>query len=102
MPFDKFRRDFYPYCLEKAKYEIGGYVILNRKYEPLSALHRIKYLTKKTIIFLSWNDDDNKDKVFLYADHILPTKNKKNWDNYSEKLFKLGELQTTFKNQSND
>ena len=28
--------------------------------------------------------------------------NKKNWDNYSEKLFKLGELQTTFKNQSND
>ena len=40
MSFDKltsfFRRDLYPYCLMRAKDKIGGYVILNRKYQPLS------------------------------------------------------------------
>ena len=131
MSFDKltsfFRRDLYPYCLMRAKDKIGGYVILNRKYQPLSfsiygsrddytispnignegqkhvwyedmpSYVRIKKLTKKTRIFLSWDNDDNKDQVFLYADHILPTKNKTNWDKYSDKLFKLGQLQTTFK-----
>ena len=122
-----FRRDLYPYCLMKAHDKHGGHVILNRKYQPLSfsiygnrdnysiypfighdcVKHvwyedmpprvRIKKITKKTAKFLSWNNSDNTDRIHLYADHILPTRNKTNWDNYSEKLFKLGQLRTTFK-----
>ena len=66
-------------------------------YEDMPHYVRIKKLTKKTITFLSWNDSDNPDRVYLYVDHKLPTRNKKNWDEYSEKLFKLGQLKTTCK-----
>lgn len=93
---------FLPYCIERT--ESGRYVILNRNYKPLGYHNftpfveyephavRLRGLTAKVAAKLSWEGKPNLDRIWLYADHNVPTEKPKFWAEYQERLAILAKL----------
>ena len=99
-----------PYCLQKMDDDIGGWIPLNRayktfnhdtnhgwaEYEKVPANARIKRLTLPQMKFLSHDQDIKKYTkiIYLYSDNCHPRISNKAWQQYSEKLQRLGKYST--------
>ena len=99
-----------PYCLQKMDDDIGGLIPLNRAYKPFNhdinhgwaeyekvpANARIKRLTLPQMQSLSHKQDIDKETkiIYLYSDNCYPLLSKQSWQQYSEKLQRLGKYAT--------
>lgn len=105
-----FRGNWMPYALVKIEDDNGGWIPLNRHYKPLGVSSkewvdyssvpvecRIKSIKPSTARRLSWKQENHcasESMIFLYNDSCIPTKSKKDWQAYSEKLDILASLKT--------
>jgi hypothetical protein len=100
----EFRKIVFPYCL--IKQEDGSYLVLNRNYKPVGfntstwvnyedypIKIKFKRLTSLTVSKISYNNDPNIDKIFLYNDGCVPTASAKNMNAYLNRLKILASLQ---------
>ena len=97
MPTQEFRWWFLPYCLEKI--ENNKYVVLNRAYKPLGLLtnERVDYdlyavkirMTAEMAKSLSFSQNTDVDKVYLYDDSCVPTSGSGHMTKYLERVAKL-------------
>ena len=96
------RVNHFPYCLQKMNDDIGGWIILNRRYKPLGAPIkewaiygdvpkelRISHLTLEQQEKLSYNQSPG-DTIWLYNDACVP---EECWPEYRQKLEFLAGLQ---------
>jgi hypothetical protein len=102
----EFRKLFFPYCL--IKQEDGSYLVLNRNYKPVGFNTSIwvnyedypikikfKRLTSLTASKISYNNNPDIDKIFLYNDGCVPTASAKNMNAYLNRLKILASLQVS-------
>lgn len=103
MPLGDFRSAYLPYCLQRLK--DGRYIVLNREYKPLGFITRehIEYekypiasnisgIGESTAAKLSWKNDPNLDRIYLYNDTCIPTESEANMKAYLEKIKILARL----------
>jgi hypothetical protein len=104
MPLGDFRSVFMPYIIQKQT--DGRYVVLNREYKPVGfytrdfvtyaehpVLVKFKGLTKLRASKISYEGDENTDRIVLYNDGCVPTHSKKNMQAYLARLEILAGLQ---------
>ena len=53
---------------------------------------KIKGLTRKIIMDISYKNDPNDEIIYLYNDGCIPTRSKENMNNYLTRLQKLAKL----------
>lgn len=98
---DEIRKIFSPYCV--IKQPDGRYMITNRKYKPLGnafnefvdyALHsvKIKGLTKTVAGKISFNNNQDTDRIYLYNDECNPSRSEKHMQDYLQRLSVLLKL----------
>lgn len=98
------RQQFLPYCLQRRP--DGRYAILNRRYKPigfnttdwityedLPILVKFKRLTEQTIVKLSCTGDTDPERIFLYDDGCIPTRDADDMRAYLDRLAILAKLQ---------
>ena len=107
---EEYRRIWLPYCVKKMKDNIGGWIVLNRRYKPLGMsldkwviyeevpkAVRIKRITIQAQAKLDhgsrlgafWLPDD---MIWLYHDGCVPTSSAAHWKAYQTRLFLLSRL----------
>jgi hypothetical protein len=104
MPNTDFRCVHLPYCLLKLKN--GRHVVLNRNYNPLGfrtkqnpdfeaypIAVKFKRLGPATVKKLSYNGSPDTKMIYLYDDGSVPTRSKKNMQEYLERLKILAKLE---------
>lgn len=107
MKIKNVRAVYFPYCIEKQK--DGSWVMLNRDYKPIGfnteewttyeeypVSMKIKGLGPGTLRRLSCNDTELGDRVYLYRDGCVPTRNTKAMTSYLEKLTILLKLKEDY------
>jgi len=96
------RVNHFPYCLQKINDDIGGWIILNRRYKPLGVSHktwavyedvpkelRIASLSVEEQERLSYQQIEG-DTIYLYNDGCVP---EECWPEYRQKLEILSTLE---------
>ncbi len=105
---DSIRRTHVPYCVQKQPN--GSYILLNRNYEPLGFLGEFNserdsknfefYFARMTAITaakISWNNNPDVDKIFLYNDRCTPTLKEEYINNYFVRLEHLMRLKIKYR-----
>jgi hypothetical protein len=103
MPLTDIRSIHFPYCLQRQA--DGSYVVLNREYKPLgfkTNAHidyagypiavKLKRMTAKTAKKLSCDGSANLTSIYLYNDGCVPTRSRKNMQQYLARLEILAKL----------
>ena len=96
----EFRSIYMPYCL--ILNENGKYTITNRNYKPLGFdsgffnyeeyAREITGLTPRIISQLSWDNNPDHQRIYLYNDGCTLTANKSAMDSYLKKIAILASL----------
>ncbi|SIQ37839.1 hypothetical protein SAMN05878282_103430 [Aquipseudomonas alcaligenes] len=94
---EELRHIHFVYCLDKQA--DGSYVLLNRNYKPLGFMTddwieysdhpigvKIKGLGPKTAAKISYKGDENLDRIYLYNDGCIPTRDAANMKAYLKRL----------------
>lgn len=107
---EEFRKLWLPYCVKKMNDQIGGWIVLNRKYKPLGfrldlwacyenvprfqrirsiPLPQQRKIFHGSLIHGPWLPNE---MIWLYHDGCIPTRSLTNWDSYQSRLRVLSSL----------
>ncbi|MFA7607243.1 MAG: hypothetical protein WCY08_11735 [Rhodocyclaceae bacterium] len=105
MAIENIRAVYFPYCIEKQS--DGSWVLLNRNYKPVGfntaewvtysefpVSIKLKGLGPATLRKLSCHDEEPGDRVYLYNDGSVPTRDAKAMAAYLKKLEILLKLES--------
>ncbi len=106
MAIENVRAVYFPYCIEKQS--DGSWLLLNRNYKPVGfntgewvrygefpVSMKIEGLSDATLRKLSCHDSEPGDRVYLYNDGSVPTRNAEAMAAYLRKLEILLHLEST-------
>ncbi len=93
-----------PYCIERIVDSDQRFIVLNREYKPIGHTNLVPYvnyelhavtfkgLTPAVAQQISWEGKDDLSRIWLYADHNMPTASPQYMERYLKSLAILAHL----------